>query len=383
MLKKRIYYYWKKMSEKRSRKQYDNFFFKEDLDRFNRSTNKKPAAQIKSEMNALQQYWDCYPYQYYRFDLYLKDCTVPAEEMKNYVPLFFLNNLFFPLSIKEYGILSFDKLMNYALLKAYEIPQPRFVLGFDNQSFYDGANNPISNTEADTLIATSNAGKLFVKPRFGSEGKGIEVFKKSDGNFSNEDNKALDHAHFLNTLKDGRYVVQEGLVQHPEANALYPHSINSFRVITECIGGKARVLYALIRMGKGGSQVDNAAAGGLYVKIDPKTGFLGDVAYAHDRITFDAHPDTNFVFKGAKIESWNKVRDLAVSAARKYREITYVGWDVALTTDGPSIIELNSTPDMAMIQDCYWPIRDDLKIEPKNYWYKENFTIKNVFTRHN
>ncbi len=382
-VRKRIYFYWKKMGEKRLRNKYDTVFFKEDLDRFKRATAIKPAAQIKSELDALRKYWGCYPYQYYRFDLYLKECTLSVEEMKNYVPLYFLNNLFFPLSYKDYVILSFDKLMNYVLLKAYDAPQPRFVFGFDHQTFYDGANNPISNEEVDRLINASGAAKLFVKPRFGSEGKGIEIFKRLANGFLNAEGEVLDHNYLLNTLKNGRYIVQEGLVQHEEMNALYPDSINTLRVITQCINGNAKVLYALIRMGKGGNQVDNAAAGGVYVKLDPQTGALGDIAYAHDRITFGKHPDTGFLFKGSSIENWPKVKELALSVARKYRELTYVGWDIALTTDGPSIIELNSTPDMAMIQDCFGPIREDLQISPKDYWYQENFTIRNVFSKHN
>ncbi len=379
----KIYYYWKKLGEKRLRKKYDTVFFKEDLDRFKRAVDVKPAQQIKSEMAALQKYWGSYPYQYYRFDLYLKSCTLPVAEMKNYVPLYFFNNLFFPLSYKDYVILSFDKLMNYALLKAYEAPQPRFVFGFDHQTFFDGADNPVSNSEVDVLINNSGAAKLFVKPRFGSEGKGIEIFKKSGNHFIDVEGKVLNHDYLLTTLKGGRYIVQEGLVQHAEMNALYPDSINTLRVITQCVNGNAKVMYALIRMGKGGNQVDNAAAGGVYVKLDPETGTLGDVAYAHDRINFDKHPDTGFTFKGSTIQSWPQVKNLALSVARKYREITYVGWDIALTTDGPSIIELNSTPDMAMIQDCFGPVRNDLKINPNDYWHQDNFTIRNVFSKHN
>jgi len=382
-LRSKIYYYWKKLSEKRSRKQYDTVFFKEDLDRFKRSTNNKPQSQIKSEMNVLQDYWNCFPYQYYRFDLYRKDCSMQVQEMKNYVPLFFFNNLFFPLSFKNYGVLSSDKLLNFALLKAYDIPQPPFLFGFDNQSFYDGANSPIPDNEIDSLLANSNALKIFVKPRFGSEGKGIDVFKKEAAAYLNKQQQTLSAAYLLNHYKDGYYIVQEGLVQHAELNEIYAHSINTIRVITEFKNGQARVLFSVMRIGKGGNQVDNAAAGGVYVKIDPEGGAFGDVAYAHDRLTFDAQPDTNFRFKGASLKAWPQVKELALSVARKYREITYLGWDIALTESGPCVIELNSTPDMAMVQDCYGPLKADLKIEPEAYWHQEKFTIRNVFKEHN
>jgi hypothetical protein len=33
---------------------------------------------------------------------------------------------------------------------------------------------------------------------------------------------------------------------------------------------------------------------------------------------------------------------------------------------------------MEMIQDFYGGIRDDLKIKPKDWWYRSNFTLKNI-----
>src|SRR5215203_4170823 len=89
-LRKRLYYFWKKMSEKESRKKLATKFFKSDIERFKACKNLKPAAQLKQEMKKLQQYWDCYPYQYYRFDLYRSDCILSTDAMKKYVPLFFL-----------------------------------------------------------------------------------------------------------------------------------------------------------------------------------------------------------------------------------------------------------------------------------------------------
>jgi hypothetical protein len=148
--------------------------------------------------------------------------------------------------------------------------------------------------------------------------------------------------------------------------------------MTECISGKVRVLYALVRMGSGGQQIDNASSGGLYIKIDPENGVLADYAFAFNRITFKQHPDTGFVFKGAAIETWPEAKQFALDVAKKFREIRYMGWDIAFTEDGPAVIELNNAPGIGIIQDCYGGIRDDLNINPKDWWYQSNYTIKNL-----
>ncbi len=377
-VKKRLYYFWKKMAEKQTRKSIADVHFKEDIKRFEQSTNRKPEAQIKREMKALQKYWDCFPFQYYRFDLFRKDCKLQLEEMKKYVPHYFLFNLFYPLSFKDYGILCEDKLLSYAMLKAYEIAQPKLLFCFDNNRFFSSENAPLLPEEVNTVINASATEKLFIKPRFGVGGKGIFVFRKEENRYVDDQQNVLDHNFFLNVLKDGFYIVQEGLVQHASINNIYPNSVNTFRIVTECIEGEARILFSILRMGSGGQQVDNASSGGMYIKINSDNGQLNDFAYTTDRSTFNAHPDTNFIFKGAVLENWAEAKSFALEAAIQFREIKYLGWDVAVSTDGPSIIEFNHHPGVGIVQDCYGGIRDDLKIVPKEWWYKSNYTIKNL-----
>jgi hypothetical protein len=375
--RQRFYYIWKKLSEKQSRKKLASGYFKNDLKRFEQCSVRKPAAQIKQERNALQRYWNCYPFQYYRFDMYRKDCMLSLEEMKTYVPLFFLDALFYPINQNGYGILTWDKLLNFVLLKAYEVAQPAMLFCYDHQHFFDATNSRISDVQALEQLQTSSAAKLFVKPRLGSGGKGIFIFKKEGQAYNNENAQVLEPNFFRTHIKDGLYIVQEGLVQHESMNRIYAHSINTFRVITECKDGTARVLYALVRFGRGGNQVDNASSGGMYIKVDPESGALADFAYAYNRVTFDRHPDTGFVFKGSHLEKWTEVQAFAVHVAEKFREIRYLGWDIALTTNGPAVIELNNSPDMGMIQDFYGGIRDGLHIDPKVWWHQSKFTIKN------
>jgi hypothetical protein len=385
-LRKRLYYFWKKLSEKQTRKRYKAIFFKHDFERFANCANPKPANRMKQEIKALHQYWGCYPFQYYRFDFYKQDCPHSVEEMKKYVPLYFLHHLYFPLSYKDYGVLCEDKLMTYALLKAYEVPQPRLLFCFDHNTFFDGANNPVSDTDVDALINASAAATLFVKPRFGSEGKGIVVYNKKGGVFTDEKGSVLDHAFFKTSGAkstqgrdaSGFYIVQEGLVQHDELSRIYPQAVNTYRIITECRNGEARILYCVVRMGSGGRQIDNASAGGIFVRVDLETGTLYKSAQAFDQSTCTVHPDTGFRFEGVKMESWEQTKAFTIAAARKLREIRYLGWDIAFTTSGPSVIEFNNKPDMAGIQDSYGGIRDDLQINPKDWWYQSNYTIKNL-----
>ncbi|MEI6821632.1 MAG: sugar-transfer associated ATP-grasp domain-containing protein [Bacteroidota bacterium] len=373
-----LYYFWKKVAEKQRRQHFLTEIYEIDMERFNNCKERKDPSQIKKEMNILQKYWGCKPLHYYYHDFYRKDCKVTIEEMKKFVPDYFIYNLFYPRSFKDYGILCEDKGLTYAILKGYNLSQPKMIFRFDDGKFYDEFNGPINGTIVDELINASKAEKLFVKPNLGMGGKGILIFNKKDQLFINEKGVKLEYNLLKKEVNEGSYVVQEGMIQSEEMNKLYSHSANTYRMVTECVNGEAKLVFSLLRMGSGGKQVDNASSGGLFIKIDPETGKMAEYAYTKYHTIHYEHPDTKFVYKDAKFSNWEEVKDFVLIVATKFRDIKYLGWDIAVSDKGPVVIEINNGPSLNLIQDCYGGIRDVLKINPKEWWYNSKYTIKEL-----
>ena len=376
-IKEYLFFYWKRASEKQSHAYFDDHF-KDDIQRFKNSTEKKDQKQIDYEIKTLKKYWGCYPYQYFRYDLFRKDNNLTIEELKKYVPNFFAYNLFFPRSFFDYGILCEDKGLTYSILKAYNIAQPVVLFRFEKKKFYNEENAEIDSKKVNEIINKSTAKKIFIKPSFGLGGLGIFVFKRSDNHFINENNIVLDDKFFTENIKEGFYIIQEGIEQHEEMNKIYSHSVNTLRIFTDCVDGEARIMYSLIRMGQGGKQVDNTSSGGLYTKFNPENGKMEDFAFSHNRIVFDSHPDTGFAFKDSYIYNWEETKKFILETTKKFREIRYLGWDVAITKQGPMIIEINNGPGIELVQDFYNGIRDDLKIIPEKWWYNRKYTLKEL-----
>lgn len=378
-IRESLYYLWKKAAERHTRTNY-NLNYEIDIERFNKCdvNDKKSASQMKQEQKILHKYWGCKPLHYVYYDFYRKDCEVTIDEMLKYIPDYFIFNLVFPRSYKDYGILCEDKGLTYATLKGYELAQPTMLLRFDFDRFYDETNGPISKQKVNEIINNSKAEKLFVKPSFGLGGKGIIVFNKNNKEYLNEDNVKLTHDYLVKEVNDGSYIIQEGVVQGAEMNKLYPKAVNTYRLVTECINGESKLLFALLRMGRGGGQIDNASSGGMYIKVDPETGKMHDFAFSRNRNKFYKHPDTDFIFKDAKFENWDEVKAFILVAAQKFRDIKYLGWDIACSENGPLIIEINNGPGINIVQDFYGGIRDVLKINPKDWWYNSKFTIKEL-----
>lgn len=365
-------------SERKTRSHYKQHYFKE-LKYFEAYADKKPASVIKKEMKALQSFWGCYPFQYIRYGMYKKSCKLSVKEMKDYIPNFFAYYLLFPKSFKDYGVVTEDKELTYRVFDSYKIKHPVLLLHYKNKTFYDNRKNIITDAEANDIISKSNANKLFFKPNFGLGGQGIMVFNKKE-KFMDDQGESLNANLIHERLKSGGdYILQEGLIQHEELNNIYPNAVNTFRIITKIKNGEAEILYAMLRMGQGGSQLDNGSKEGLVCKVNIDTGQFDDKGHSTFGRVVEMHPDTKFVFRGYCFPYWDEIKKEMLISTKKMDSIQYIGWDVAYTQDGPVIIEMNSGPGLEYLQDCHGGVRKGFDIDnPKTYWYSNRYAIRDL-----
>ena len=184
-------------------------------------------------------------------------------------------------------------------------------------------------------------GSIFIKPTDGIGGRGILKVNKGE-QISLED---------LSMDKD--YIIEQTLVQAEELNQINPFCINTLRVITVRLGGEVVVPNCFLRVGIGEAYVDNASLGGIFVTYDIDKNKLGSAAYQlfkNGGKSFAKHPTSNFIFKDAPLPFNDEVRSLVVNAAKSFENIDLIGWDVALTQDGPVIIEGNDNPHIVGMQ---------------------------------
>lgn len=158
-----------------------------------------------------------------------------------------------------------------------------------------------------------------------------------------------DLAAFHRQLLEERLFLEDVIVQHPAMAALCPNSVNTIRVMTVRAGDRAELLYAGVRIGAG-SDVDNFHAGGMGVGVDLDTGTLQGDAINKDREVFHAHPITGTVFDGYALPMWDEVKRMCLEASAVNPYIHVVGWDVALTPDGPTFVEGNRRPGFDLPQ---------------------------------
>ncbi len=145
-------------------------------------------------------------------------------------------------------------------------------------------------------------------------------------------------------LKDkGFCIVEDNIKQHPALSKLYPNAVNSMRIITVLDkDGEPHLLYVVQKMGVGGSIIDNNC---MFTPVDPETGKILYPAHSGDTIkgiVYTEHPDTHVKIQGYQIPYVKEAVQMCLEAAKITPQIRFVGWDVAITTDGPVIIEGNT-----------------------------------------
>lgn len=202
----------------------------------------------------------------------------------------------------------------------------------------------ISSTDQITDFIKS-LGKVIVKPLNLSHGDGIYLLQAEDTD---------KIAQLLSNIREGRYCLLEEVKENvAELKALNPTSLNTIRIVT-CLNSKGELhfLCTVLRMGSTDSCIDNSCGGGVTSYIDIETGCLCSPAIDRKRQSFERHPHTGIELIGYPIPNWDDVLEFVRKVAYVEPRAHYVGWDIALCTDGIELIEGNIPPGEGIIQAC-------------------------------
>lgn len=165
-------------------------------------------------------------------------------------------------------------------------------------------------------------------------------------------------AFVADALANRQFLLEGYIVQHPDMASLCPTSVNSLRVITFFDGSRLHVLANVLKMGNGGD-IDNFSNGGMYTMLD-ESGTARFAAFDESGTSYAVHPLTGTSIVGFHVPRYDEVVPMLERAARVIPEVPYVGWDVAITPDGPVIIEGNPNSGVYQSKPSVSGIREGL-----------------------
>ncbi len=186
------------------------------------------------------------------------------------------------------------------------------------------------NNRDEFLEFIKDKGEIIVKPTNGTHGDGIRKIKPTKDTYDE-------------LLKNGTTLVEEVIKQIPHMNKLNDSSVNTIRVITLNDDGDVHIVVAYLRIGNN-RVVDNFNGGGMVVPVDVEDHIIHYPAVDKKGNVYYYHPTTNTSIVGFTIPDFDKIEELVTAASKIVPEVKYIGWDVALSTKGPCLIEGNDYP---------------------------------------
>lgn len=226
-----------------------------------------------------------------------------------------------------------DKWIFSQMCESYGLSTPHtFGLIFDGQI--------ISNelTDLDSLLKRDY--DVMFKPVDGACGIGILHVRSAGGELVAK-GKEISVGQLNNMLGKGRYLIQQFINnQHEDMKRLYPDACNTLRITIAREGKETRVMGRMCMLGAHGTDCSNWHFGGVSVNIK-EDGTLDKYGFCKIDKKVTAHPDTGIIFEGYKIPYFDEAIALAKRATEYFYGFCSIGWDIAITTDGPTIIEGN------------------------------------------
>lgn len=225
-----------------------------------------------------------------------------------------------------------DKNVMPHLAKSVGVKTPKVLFSRVKGFYLDAENQP---TTCDKVLeALHNYGRLFIKPSVDSMGGRSCVLAEIKEGIDVKSQQPLEG--ILQQMGDD-FVVQECLVCHESLREIYPKSVNTFRVITYRWKDKIYQGPSVLRLGKGGMDVDNATQGGIFLGVYPD-GRLYDFAITKYGDRFYEHPDTAFHFGMYSLPLFTKVTEAAMKLHHALPQVGVSNWDLTIDENGEVVL---------------------------------------------
>lgn len=204
--------------------------------------------------------------------------------------------------------------------------------------------------EFSAFLATI-PGDMVVKPSFGNRGEGVRGLTRSDGGLTDLDGSPVDaavlHDEICADPDSEIHVVQERMRNHPAIEEITASPVlQTLRVSTIVRPDGSVLVLGVLRLALSPGATDNwhyGEAGNGWCPVSLDDGELGQMRVRAPEVRrIPTVPGTGAQVCGRRIPLVEEACRLVRRAALLFLPMRTLGWDVALTPDGPVVIEANN-----------------------------------------
>ena len=163
--------------------------------------------------------------------------------------------------------------------------------------------------------------------------RGVDVYRNTEDEF-------LSAAELVERFREQDCIVQPFIENHPVIRRVSNGALASLRIVTG-LNEKEQSEYVASQLILPQGTCQTSVAG-IICSVASDSGRIERAALP-DGTPVTHHPDTNTSIAGIAIPFWHESVELVFRAhATAFSKFVFLGWDVALTRDGPLLLETNS-----------------------------------------
>ncbi|MGX0878244.1 hypothetical protein ACSSV4_002941 [Roseovarius sp. MBR-154] len=240
-----------------------------------------------------------------------------------------------------------DKWLSSSFLSRHGLPVPVIAAVFDQgpRSFPDV---PKLGTAEDlrSFFAAGPAFPLFAKPVRGMWSAGaFRINGCTDSHILIEGQDPVTFEELAEKIfGDQSYLIQECLTPHSFFDGL-TGAIGTVRSLNLIGKNGLNVPFTALKLPMQSNVADNFwRPGNLLSQLDPETGTVLTIVDAQDgtRVAYDSLPGSARKLIGEQLPMWSELRAMNEKVALLHGANRYGSTDIALTEDGPVVVEVNS-----------------------------------------
>lgn len=290
------------------------------------------------------------PKAYYSYQFYLPEQKARAS---NYIFNHEVTSLFPKLNNYTRHKAVDDKMMFSKFCQQYQLPSVTTLGEFKSSRFMDLTDNELTEERIEQLFVSD----IFIKPSRGFRGKGAMLWRRKGENcYRSDSGVELTKQAIIQCYKrksDSQpYIMQARLQSHSLLSDLAGEAICSARVVTiRDKRGAVNHLCSALKIPYCCQITNNI---GYFSAVDEVTGKLGRL-YSYRVLCngFEKHPECQIPVQGLQLPDWPETLKLALQAHRHFPQYFSLGWDIALTSQGPMLLEANSGWDVLTMQRAH------------------------------
>lgn len=255
-----------------------------------------------------------------------------------------------------------DKIVSDTLLRSFGMPVPELVAVFVPGFRECGV--PALRTAVDlaAFLRQPDLYPLFAKQINGVQSWGVWSLREFDPatdtiRLIGDETIAVEElAREISQVRNGEYMFQRTLETAPEIRAVTGPGLSTLRIVLILGDHGPEIIQWVWKVTSGTNPADNFwRSGNMLATLDFESGRVGRVirGYGPFMEEVEHHPDTGQLLPGFVLPEWDRCKEMALHCACFCPKLGFQSYDLAITPDGPVVVEMNSGSAFSLFQLAY------------------------------